>query len=500
LASNEREAKIIVFIQEGKRQRPWAKIASGFTWRYIYCRHRHFFGMGYCYINSVTLWACGISNGWQRLALELPVTPTIKNENEIMKKTLIFFAAILFGKALFAQTESEKLIKKLQDCSKISDWKCVIENTTALKTLNTVSSDQINFTLATANFELTKFDDAKFYLAGAIAVNPQNPEYYYLKGKLFAIDGDRANAAISFSQALKLQPAQKDFQTSIDYMNNKSITDQQIREVYSCQFCRTLYENEKKREADGAASVTSQYVSFKPYEEFKNLLPCKLNIDKQQKSGQSAIFWAVFGDDIRFVNDLIKSGAKLNLKSDVGFTPLLTAVTRKVEKAEVVKILLANGASPFVMDITKKDALYYAKQKGYTSSAALISDAIEKSKPVSLDELKERAEYYLVHTEYAKAINDFTAALKFGRSKETLFTERGMCYREMKKFDLAIADFTESLVTSPYNGELYVLRGLCYFENGNKTSAETDFAKAIQFNPKLAEPIEKEKTRIAATK
>ena len=75
-----------------------------------------------------------------------------------------------------------------------------------------------------------------------------------------------------------------------------------------------------------------------------------------------------------------------------------------------------------------------------------------------------------------------------------------MCYREMKKFDLAIVDFTESLVTSPYNGELYVLRGLCYLEGGNKTVAETDFVKAIQFNPKLAEPIEKEKARIAAIK
>ncbi len=417
-----------------------------------------------------------------------------------MKKTLLFFAAILFSRILFAQTESEKLIKKLQDCSKVSDWKCVIENANQLETLNTVSSDQINFTLATANFELTKFDDAKFYLAAAISVNQQNPEYYYLKGKLFAIDGDRTNAAVSFSQALKLQPTQKDFQTSIDYVNDKSITEQQLREVFSCEFCKTAYKNEKQREKDGAQSVTSQYVSFKPYEEFKNILPCKLNIDKQQKSGQSAIFWAVYEDDIRFVNDLIKLGANLNLKSDVGFTPLLTAVTKKVEKTELVKMLLDNGASPFVLDITKKDALYYANQKGYTSSAALITEAIEKSKLVSLDELKERAEYYLVHTEYAKAINDFTAALKFGRSKETLFTERGMCYREMKKFDLAIADFTESLVTSPYNGELYVLRGLCYLENGNKTAAENDFVKAIQFNPKLAEPIEKEKTRIAAIK
>jgi tetratricopeptide (TPR) repeat protein len=417
-----------------------------------------------------------------------------------MKKTALLFTAFVFGQLLFAQTESEKLIKKLQDCSRVSDWKCVIENATGLKTLNTVSADQIDFTLATANFELTKFDEAKFYTAAALAVNSKNPEYYFLQGKLFAIDGDRTNAAISFSQALRLQPTQKDFQTSIDYVNNKSITDQQLREVFSCQFCRTIYEDEKKREADGAESVTSRYVSFKPYEEFKTLLPCKLNIDKQQKSGQSAIYWAVFGDDIRFVNDLIKSGAKLNLKSDVGFTPLLVAVTRKVEKTEVVKILLDNGASPFVLDITKKDALYYANQKGYKNIVTLISGAIEKSKPTSLDELRERAEYYLVHTEYAKAINDFTAALKFGRSKEALYTERGMCYREMKKFDLAIADFTESLVTSPYNGELYVLRGLCYFESGNKTAAETDFAKAVQFNPKLTEPIEKEKARIAAIK
>lgn len=417
-----------------------------------------------------------------------------------MKKTVLLFTALVFGEILFAQTESEKFIKQLQDCSKVSDWKCVIENANKLKTLNTVSFDQINFTLATASFELTKFDDAKFYLTAAIAVNAKNPEYYFLQGKLYAIDGDRTNAALSFSQALKLQPAQKDFQTSIDYMNNKSITDQQIREVFSCQFCRTIYEDEKKRAADGAESVTSRYVSFKPYDEFKTLLPCKLNIDKQQKSGQSAISWAVYGNDIRFVNDLIKLGANINLATDVGQTPLLYSVLGKEEKIDVVKILLANGASPFARDISKKDAIDYAKQKGYINSAALIMNVVENSKAVSLKQLKNRAEFYFGHQEYAKAINDFSAALKFEGSKEVLYTERGMCYQALKKFNLAIVDFTESLVTSPYNGELYVLRGLCYYESGNKTAAESDFAKAIQFNPKLAEPIEKEKARIDSIK
>lgn len=78
----------------------------------------------------------------------------------------------------------------------------------------------------------------------------------------------------------------------------------------------------------------------------------------------------------------------------------------------------------------------------------------------------------------AKAISDYSQAIRIFPSDPTAYFNRGVEYGSTKKFDLAIADFTKAIALKPNYGKAYRDRGTVYQLKGDKVHAETDYAMA----------------------
>jgi len=73
---------------------------------------------------------------------------------------------------------------------------------------------------------------------------------------------------------------------------------------------------------------------------------------KDEENGENSVLMVAAGDgDLEMCKFLIKNGASVNYKSDIGETPLGWAMDSKT--ASVVKLLLDNGADPNGTDIFK---------------------------------------------------------------------------------------------------------------------------------------------------
>ena len=59
---------------------------------------------------------------------------------------------------------------------------------------------------------------------------------------------------------------------------------------------------------------------------------------------RSPLMYAIERKDIVLVKALLARGADVNLKSEIGITPLMTATVSSEPRIEVVKLLLAAGA------------------------------------------------------------------------------------------------------------------------------------------------------------
>ncbi|MEX1012450.1 MAG: ankyrin repeat domain-containing protein [Waddliaceae bacterium] len=92
----------------------------------------------------------------------------------------------------------------------------------------------------------------------------------------------------------------------------------------------------------------------------QNSIRTGFNPDKRGKDSYTQLHDAVIDGDIDFVNNLIKSSAKLDIKNQFGETPLSIACQNS--NTEIVKTLIEKGADPFIEDNEKKMPIDYARE------------------------------------------------------------------------------------------------------------------------------------------
>lgn len=416
---------------------------------------------------------------------------------KMLSKLLVAsFVCCVLSVGVFAQAELEALDADRKECLKKSDWNCVIEASTKLIK---VKPGQYAYYLGRgfAYFQTNKFEEALKDLQKASLLSPSDHLPLVSIAQIYGFNGDRATALSHYKKALALS-GDADIQFLIDILNDKTKTDQDLREAFGSNICRNAYKLEKDFAKEGKSTVALVLVAGKDFEKLKLVLPCKLDLNKQVDD-MTPLVSALLADLPEYVTELLKYGANPNMPIRLfnGGTPLIYSVDPGGD-IKIAKILLANGASPFLQDTEKEDALDHAKWD--SANATLIMNAVDARKPFSLLEVQERASFYFRHQEFAKAIPDLSAALKLSPGNPQIVFARGVCYRFAKKFDLAITDFTELIKTSPNSANLFYVRGVSYLESGNKTAAETDFAKAIELDPKFAGEIEKDRVRVAGNK
>ena len=110
-------------------------------------------------------------------------------------------------------------------------------------------------------------------------------------------------------------------------------------------FEKLLKENPKSAKGQGAAGVTPlMYAAlYGDTRALVELLDKGADPDTKNDAGATALLWAV--DDAEATGILLEHGAKPNVRSADGLTPLMVALAR-LGSADVVKLLLDHGAKP----------------------------------------------------------------------------------------------------------------------------------------------------------
>ncbi len=120
--------------------------------------------------------------------------------------------------------------------------------------------------------------------------------------------------------------------------------------------------------------------------------------------------------------------------------------------------------------------------------ARAIDDFSEALKQAPKDPhiLHNRGLAWLQLKEYNGAIADFTAALALDPKYAWAYEDRGRAWAEAGSHDRAIADFTVELQLDPTATPAFLGRGLAFVETGQPDWAISDLTEALRLDPKLA--------------
>jgi putative GTP pyrophosphokinase len=96
---------------------------------------------------------------------------------------------------------------------------------------------------------------------------------------------------------------------------------------------------------------------------------------------------------------------------------------------------------------------------------------------------------YFTLSEYNKAINDFSTAIRMAPKDTRVYTNRGLTYRMLKKYDDSLKDFNKSLELNPLWPDTFYGRSLTYYDLGDIRRALEDCDKAISIKPDFKQAV-----------
>ena len=113
----------------------------------------------------------------------------------------------------------------------------------------------------------------------------------------------------------------------------------------------------------------------------KTLLTQRADVKAVQADGAGALHWAAHWDDVEMAGWLIAAGADVNVRDDLGVSPLLIASTNA--SAPMVERLLAAGANPNAASLGGETPLLVASRAG---NAAVVNALLAKGAQVDATE------------------------------------------------------------------------------------------------------------------
>ncbi|MCK9374670.1 MAG: tetratricopeptide repeat protein [Syntrophobacterales bacterium] len=120
---------------------------------------------------------------------------------------------------------------------------------------------------------------------------------------------------------------------------------------------------------------------------------------------------------------------------------------------------------------------------GCAAQAPVKTDA---QAPETAQELYSRGNEDLARGQNEKALKEYTRALELDPKLSEAYTDRGIAYKRLNRFDLAMADFNRAIELDPKDADAYANRGLIHNTQRRYDLAQEDFDRAIQLDPQLA--------------
>jgi tetratricopeptide (TPR) repeat protein len=126
------------------------------------------------------------------------------------------------------------------------------------------------------------------------------------------------------------------------------------------------------------------------------------------------------------------------------------------------------------------------KQRMFEQSIVHFTEAVRHDPEFALA-LVQRGRAHAARADHAKAVADFTAALKYPtcRNAET-YHDRGASHEELRKDGEAVADYGEAIKLDPKDAGAYLGRARVRVRQKEYEPAIDDCDEALKINPKLA--------------
>jgi tetratricopeptide (TPR) repeat protein len=148
----------------------------------------------------------------------------------------------------------------------------------------------------------------------------------------------------------------------------------------------------------------------------------------------------------------------------------------------------------FTVTLTNGEWLWIAEKGGwlFEQHAMMFDDAVDQltsrlKTEQSADNYFLRGLAHVAHTEYDKAIEDFTKGLEFDPENAGILTNRGRTWYRKQNYKQAIADFDGALRVNPKHFMAWNNRGLAHLALGNLDQAKKDLTSALKHNRKFVE-------------
>jgi tetratricopeptide (TPR) repeat protein len=132
----------------------------------------------------------------------------------------------------------------------------------------------------------------------------------------------------------------------------------------------------------------------------------------------------------------------------------------------------------------------YYEAKNYARAISDFSSAIRLNASDAVTFLA-RANAYDHQGDYARAIADYGAVIRLDPRQLNAFNNRGWAYYRLKKYTRAIADYDAAIRLDPRNVRAFYVRGLAKAKLGHSQASKADIARAIAIDPDIANKFAK---------
>ena len=115
---------------------------------------------------------------------------------------------------------------------------------------------------------------------------------------------------------------------------------------------------------------------------------------------------------------------------------------------------------------------------GQTACSSLLPNFLRCGKAFN-----GRGIVYQYMGDLARALADYSEAIRLDPNDALAFNNRGLGYAAEKDYDRAILDFTEAIRLDPGYADAYYNRGVIKQQKGDTTGGADDIAAARKINP-----------------
>ncbi|MBI2418537.1 MAG: tetratricopeptide repeat protein [Ignavibacteriales bacterium] len=144
----------------------------------------------------------------------------------------------------------------------------------------------------------------------------------------------------------------------------------------------------------------------------------------------------------------------------------------KAKEAAPEKQLLAEGIEHY--------------QKDNYQAALTIFDKLLQGYPNAVEVLWHRGLCYKQLMKFEEAVNDFNAFIKKSETVPAIvFYARGLCKKHLQGYEEALVDISKYIAAKPEAADAYYHRAFCYYQAKDYDKADADLSTVISKNPNL---------------